>query len=154
MTDALNVAAYLLSKIGYVSTMKLQKLVYYSHAYHLVAKHEPLIPNHFEAWVNGPVLPELFNVHRKKYVISRADLPRTASEGSLSRSQQQTCDHVLSAIGNCTGQELSQLTHAEAPWINARNGAAPQERSHNRITDRAIVDYYSAPNDNPVFAQS
>ena len=71
MVDAINVAAYLLSKTGYVSTMQLQKLAYYSHAYHLVAKHESLIPNHFEAWANGPVLPEPFNMRRKIRYLAR-----------------------------------------------------------------------------------
>lgn len=67
IADALNVATCLLSKTGYVSI----KLVYYSHTDHLIAKHEPLIPNHFEAWVNGPVLPELFNMRRKIRYLAR-----------------------------------------------------------------------------------
>lgn len=59
MVGVFDVAEYVLSEVGYVSTMKLQKLVFYSQAYSLVALDEPLFSDDFEAWVNGPVCPPL-----------------------------------------------------------------------------------------------
>lgn len=59
MVGVFDVAEYVLSEVGYVSTMKLQKLVFYSQAYSLVAFDEPLFSDDFEAWVNGPVCPPL-----------------------------------------------------------------------------------------------
>ena len=50
MADVLDVAKYALDKLGYVSTMKLQKIVFYSHAYHLVRQGLPLFDDRIEAW--------------------------------------------------------------------------------------------------------
>ena len=49
MKDVKDVAAYILSKLGYVSTMKLQKLVYYSQVCFLVRHNKPLFSNKIEA---------------------------------------------------------------------------------------------------------
>ena len=43
-----------------VSHKKLQKLIYYVEAWNLVHLEEPLINEDFEAWVHGPVVPELY----------------------------------------------------------------------------------------------
>ena len=64
MVGVFDVAEYVLSEVGYVSTMKLQKLVFYSQAYSLVALDEPLFSDDFEAWVNGPVCPPCFGLTR------------------------------------------------------------------------------------------
>ena len=64
MADVLDVAKYALDKLGYVSTMKLQKIVFYSHAYHLVRQGLPLFDDRIEAWVNGPVVRALFQEHK------------------------------------------------------------------------------------------
>lgn len=42
MANVLDVAAYVLAKRGPMTAMKLQKLVYYSQAWHLVWDEEPL----------------------------------------------------------------------------------------------------------------
>lgn len=55
-----DVAEYVLSEVGYVSTMKLQKLVFYSQAYSLVVLDEPLFSDDFEAWINCPASPLCF----------------------------------------------------------------------------------------------
>lgn len=42
----------------------LQKLVYYSQAWHLVWEERRLFEEPIEAWVNGPVVRELYRRHR------------------------------------------------------------------------------------------
>ena len=56
-----DVAAYILDKLGPISTIKLQKLVYYCQAWSLVWDEEPLFSERIEAWVNGPVVRELLH---------------------------------------------------------------------------------------------
>jgi len=51
---------YVNSKGSTVSPKKLQKLVYYTDAWHLVHFKSELINENFEAWVHGPVVPELY----------------------------------------------------------------------------------------------
>jgi uncharacterized phage-associated protein len=45
-----------------VSHKKLQKLLYYVEAWNLVHLDSPLLDEDFEAWVHGPVVPELYHV--------------------------------------------------------------------------------------------
>ncbi|MHB8440409.1 MAG: hypothetical protein ACYDD4_14810, partial [Acidimicrobiales bacterium] len=46
------------------------------------------------------------------------------------------------------GRQLSQLTHAEAPWRDARGDLAPGERGSRVIEPGAIQDYYSGLDQN------
>lgn len=56
MANIFDVAKYILTEIGGVSTMKLQKLCYYSLVESLRRDPEhPLFRERFEAWANGPV---------------------------------------------------------------------------------------------------
>jgi len=53
MATAHDVAAYILDKCGSMSAMKLQKLVYYSQAWHLVWDDAPLFEERVEAWATA-----------------------------------------------------------------------------------------------------
>ncbi len=64
MAQVADVAAYILEKCGPMTAMKLQKLVYYSQAWHLVWTEKPLFDNRIEAWANGPVVWELYDLPR------------------------------------------------------------------------------------------
>lgn len=66
MTNIFDVAKYILEKSGSMSTMKLQKLCYYSQAWSLVWDDKSLFPEDFEAWANCPVCPKLFAKTKKK----------------------------------------------------------------------------------------
>ena len=57
MAHVVDVAAYILEDLGSVSTMKLQKLAFYSQAYYLAEHGATLFPEAFEAWANGLLLP-------------------------------------------------------------------------------------------------
>ena len=50
-----DVAAYIVKKTGQISTMKLQKMVYYCQAWSLVWDEKPMFKEKIEAWANGPV---------------------------------------------------------------------------------------------------
>ena len=55
MANVFDTAKYILEKSGKMSTMKLQKLCYYSQAWALVWDDAPLFDEDFQAWANGPV---------------------------------------------------------------------------------------------------
>ena len=118
--SAHDVAAYILSKQGGTSAMKLQKLCYYSQAWHLVWDDEPLFREAVQAWADGPVVYELFDGHRGQFSVSGPW--SQGSVAALTPSQRETIDIVLNHYGQLTGQALSALTHSEAPWRNARQG--------------------------------
>jgi uncharacterized phage-associated protein len=141
MASIHDVAAYILSKLGGMSTMKLQKLVYYCQAWHLVWAEEKLFAERIEAWANGPVVYELFVAHRGRFAV--ADWP-LGNPTNLDKTQTGTIDAVIATYGHLDGRKLSYLTHAERPWHDARRGLGPTDVSREEITPDAMQDYYSA----------
>lgn len=140
-TSVFDVAQYILKKHGVMSTMKLQKLVYYSLAWSLVWDDKPLFENKIEAWANGPVVRDLYDKHKGKYQVGESDFARFAS-GHLSKPQKETVDAVLEAYGNKSAQWLSDQTHSEPPWQNAREGLSDADRGAKEITLDSMAEYY------------
>jgi uncharacterized phage-associated protein len=138
--SAKDVAGYILGKMGSMTTMKLQKLLYYCQACSLVWDEKPLFHEQVEAWANGPVVRELFNEHRNMFTIDKAP----GDPSKLSAIQKETIDSVLSYYGDKPSQWLSDLTHIEDPWKNARAGLAPGERSNRVISHASMMEYYSS----------
>jgi uncharacterized phage-associated protein len=121
--SASDVAAYILERMGRMTTMKLQKLLYYCQAWSLVWDEKPLFQENIEAWASGPVVREVFNEHRNMFNIDRTEWT------SGDPSKLSPIDNVLAYYGDKPSQWLSDLTHMEDPWKNARAGLAPGERS-------------------------
>jgi uncharacterized phage-associated protein len=148
MPSVHDVARYILNKQGSMSTWKLQKLVYYSQAWHYVWEDEQLFAEPIEAWADGPVAPDLFKEHKGKYTISSSTY-RLGTLRNLTEPQRGSIDAVLDFYGDKSGHWLSELTHKEAPWKDARVGLGKNERGHKRITLEAMGRYY-APLDSNV----
>lgn len=141
MASVLDVAAFILQESGEMTAMKLQKLAYYSQAWSLVWDEAPLFDEDFQAWANGPVSPVLYQKHKGSFSVSEIS---GGNPGALTEKQKETVLAVLNFYGKHTGAELSQLTHREAPWVDARQGAAPGERSSAPITHAAMAEYYGS----------
>lgn len=145
MATALDVAAYVLAEKGPMTAMKLQKLVYYSQAWHLVWDEETLFTDRIEAWANGPVVPALYARHRGRFTVQPLE-PVGGDPSVLTESERETVDLVLGAYGNATAQWLSELTHQEAPWRDARAKAAlaELERGSAVIEPAAMHEFYTS----------
>lgn len=144
MAHIQDVAAYILSRLGGMSTMKLQKLCYYAYGYHLAWEERPLFPEHFEAWANGPVCPALYRQHRGKFQVGPEDIH--GDESALDDGERESVDLVLGSYGTFTAHQLSVMTHREWPWVAARKRAkaGPLERSRTRLRDDDIFEFFDA----------
>ena len=140
MANVFDVAEYVLQKLGPISAMKLQKLVYYCQAWSLVWDDGPIFPERIEAWVNGPVVPQLYDRHRGKFDVTQID----GNPANLTAKQAATVDAVLGYYGDKSSQWLSDLTHRESPWLQARRGLAPEARGGAEITLDSMAEYYSS----------
>lgn len=140
MANVFDTAKYILEQLGEMSTMKLQKLCYYAQAWSLVWDDVPLFNEEFEAWANGPVCPELF--YKTQGIFSVAAKDETGGSGDLSENQKDTIDAVLEHYGNHNAQWLSQLTHMEDPWNDARKGIPIGAGCSNIITKESMAMYY------------
>src|SRR5262252_4409845 len=130
MATVHDVAAYILAQRGRMTAMKLQKLVYYSQAWSLVWDERPLFEEDIEAWANGPVVRQLFAVHRGAFIVK--DWPR-GDVSALDGAARETISAVLDTYGDKKSQWLSNLTHREAPWRDARRGCYPGEHCDREI---------------------
>ena len=144
LVSSLDVAEYILNKTGPISTMKLQKLVYYCQAWSLVWDENPIFYENIEAWANGPVIRELFNYHRGMFQIEKVF---TGNPALLNETQIETIDAVLDFYGKKSAQWLIELSHNEEPWKQARRGLSEPERGSRVISLESMAYYYSSLDD-------
>ncbi|AOZ72063.1 hypothetical protein BK816_01100 [Boudabousia tangfeifanii] len=140
-TSAHNVAAYIVKKLGSVTTMKLQKLLYYSQGWSLAWDEQPLFTEEIQAWANGPVVYDVFKKHRGEFKVSSWP---SGNPEELSSEQRDTVDAVLEAYGALSGQQLSDKTHHEPPWLEARKGTPIGAYSDNALSLDTMQEYFGS----------
>src|SRR4051812_9926968 len=102
--DVFSVARHIRQRLAQVDPRKLQKLVYYVQAWSLVWRQRPAFGERIEAWVEGPVSPDLWTDG-----IQRTSRVREARE--LSPGDRSHVDRVLEAYGAMSTRELIALSH-------------------------------------------
>ena len=141
-TSAAAVANYFLAKgwdekgIPPIDQMKLQKLLYYSHAWHLAIFNRPLFEEYFEAWPWGPVVRDVYFQTRDfgRNPVTRKITRLVIGDGQNvlnAKFERPNVDDIetkcfLDAVWNVhkdySGIQLSNATHAEGePWTIVRN---------------------------------
>ena len=140
MATVFDVAKYILQKRGRLSTMKLQKLCYYAQAWSLVWNDAPLFDEDFEAWANGPVCPELFAFSKGEFSVDSDEMKGNIEH--LSKKMKKSINKVLEYYGGKNAQWLSQLTHMEDPWIEARDGLPQGAKCNAVISKESMAMYY------------
>ncbi|WP_244215095.1 Panacea domain-containing protein [Pseudomonas sichuanensis] len=130
MAHSIDVANHFLTlegEAGEISNLKLQKLVYYAQGFSLALLGKPLFEDRIEAWMHGPVVPELyrcFSLHGSNPIPAPALFEPTM----FSREQSRLIAEVFAVYGQYSAWKLRQLTHEEDPWRdNYQEGAFSRE---------------------------
>lgn len=148
MVRAIDVAEYILVEIGETTAMKLEKLLYYSQAWHLAWTEQPLFDDKIEAWRDGPVVPSLYLLHKGCFKLKPGFFAEKIMPDQvqlLTDDQTDIVKRVIEFYGSKDPHWLSQLTHMEDPWKNARSHLFGElERSNEEITHHSMFKYYSA----------
>lgn len=139
--SAHDVAAYIIEKLGAITTMKLQKLLYYSQGWSLAWDEEPLFEEEIQAWANGPVVYDVFKLHRGKF---KVDSWPQGDLGRLTPDQLDTVDAVIEAYGALSGQQLSEKTHRELPWVEARGDTPSGASSSQALSLDTMQEYFGS----------
>ena len=141
--NVLDIAKYFVNSGILLSHKKLQKLVYYAYSWYLVKNNKSgnnlnnrLFNSRIEAWVHGPVCPELYYAYNNNK-ISMYDGKK------IDIDTKKILDLIIQIYGKYTGEDLERLTHNEDPWIIARKGYSQYERSSKEVQDTDIYNYYS-----------
>lgn len=120
--------------------MKLQKLCFYAQSAYLAKTGEPLFDEDFYAWVNGPVSPDLFAMHRGKFFIYPGDL--AADTKALKADQIATINTACDGLSQLSSNTLTMRVQGEKPWIDGRGGCDYRSKPTRPIPKSAILDYY------------
>lgn len=110
-----------------VDQMKLQKLLFYAHAWHLAYGKGPLFENDFEAWPWGPVVRDVY-VQTKNFGRSRVSSliteftwgpqgPTVQAPPGVNADLKPFIRSVWDTLKVYDGVQLSNSTHAKGePW--------------------------------------
>lgn len=140
MTDALTVVNYFLALQeaedagDALTNLKLQKLLYYSQAYHLGATGEPLFPEKVEAWQHGPVVPDVYHSF-KAHGANPIPLAEGFETSTIDEPIQQHLNEIWELFGQFSAWKLRNMTHAEKPYVDAFANGPNTEISHQSLID-------------------
>lgn len=119
-----------------ISNLKLQKLTYYAQGFSLALLGRPLFQERIEAWLHGPVVPELYRAYRR-YENGPIPHPEGFDQEVLSKEERDLLDEVYQVYGQYSAWRLRQLTHEEAPWLESyRDGC------NHEITQDALARFF------------
>jgi uncharacterized phage-associated protein len=104
-----------------LSNLKLQKLCYYAAGVSAAVRQNdniPLFAERIEAWQHGPVIPAEY--HRFKEYGS-GDIPPVQDMDieEIEPRDRLVLDDVYNFYGQYSAWKLRNMTHEEAPWVNA-----------------------------------
>ena len=130
--DSRAVANYFLGQ-GHLTQLKLHKLIYYGHGWHLALRGEPLMDELVEAWRYGPVVPSIYHEFKD---FGAAPISRLATDfnpltgrwdriPTIDADDQATeslLDRVWTVYKGYSPGQLYRMTHAPgAPWSETRS---------------------------------
>jgi uncharacterized phage-associated protein len=126
-----------------IDRVSLQKMLFYAQAFRLARHGEPLFRGRFEAWVHGPVVPEIW----RQFGNDGAHLvepDERRSQPQIDSETEQCLRDVVDFFSLCNPFMLSRATHEEDPWREARGDRPGNQRSEETIPIERIKTYYAA----------
>lgn len=111
-----DVSEFFLSK-SEMTHKKLQKLCYYAQAHYIAKFNKPLFANAFEAWLHGPVSPDLY---LKFHEYGSYKIPQQSTFPVILSPDIPFLEEIWRKYGNLCDFELEKLAKSEMPWLKAR----------------------------------
>ena len=150
MARILDVSDYIISRLTSerrhdLNTLKHQKLLYYTQAWHLAIHDDPLFEESFQAWVHGPVNRTVYDHYKEsKGLYSLMSITDAFNLSDIKLTDQEIAhiEEVLEVYAGFTPFELESMTHQEDPWIEAREGYTEYERCEVEISNESMKTYY------------
>lgn len=142
----LRVIAYVFEKLEEVTPLMLQKILYFIQGESLALRKKPMFSEQCQAWVHGPVYPEVYEMFRdfKYNPIEDARFAIfTGAEDGLTNEECKVIDLVVNTFGEYGGKTLERITHEETPWKSARKGFSDGILSSEPISQESIEAYFA-----------
>lgn len=134
---AIDIANYILWYInkhlkdsGKLTSLKLQKILYYVAAEYIKIHKKPLFDEKIEKWQYGPVTPSVYHAF-KGYGYNHIDTPiiqfeltengfqnREFDSDHFASDDKKFFDDVINRLANKSARDLVEATHKEFAWDN------------------------------------
>ncbi|NEO89157.1 MAG: DUF4065 domain-containing protein [Moorea sp. SIO3G5] len=127
MLDCLNAARYFIVKAyddgmeAEMTNMKLQKLLYYAQSLHLALYDQPLFDEEIQAWRYGPVCPRAYWFY-SEFEAKQLPIPKKDFLSNIPDDKIEPLEETWAYLRGYHAFRLSNMTHVEFPWQNARKG--------------------------------
>lgn len=142
---AIEIANWFIAKFAesgdLVTHLKVQKLLYYSEAWTQVLADKELFEEQMQAWAHGPVVPEVFQEF-KQYGWNPLPVPDEQKIPKISDEASEVLIQVFETYGNLPARTLEEMSHLDAPWINARGTLSPEERCETVMPKFEIRNFF------------
>ncbi|MCL8209824.1 Panacea domain-containing protein [Spiroplasma attinicola] len=136
--NLLSITKYIVENYGIKLSVKLQKILYFLYLDYLKETNKRLFKEEFEAWVYGPVVPEVFYFIQghgfdfSEYFDYETD--KVVEIKSLQNPElKEFIDNNINKYQKYPTEELVNFSHTTFPWINARKGLGYNEPSNEKI---------------------
>lgn len=124
---ALDIAYYFLFKANQegdlLTNLKLQKLLYYAQAWHLVNFDKPLFNDTLYAWDLGPVVKEVYQEFKRykgrPIPIRNESEIKYKIQKNIFKNRVDYLNDFYDAYIGLSAHELVNMAHNEDPWKNA-----------------------------------
>jgi len=145
MYDATDVSKWFLANIDResgesITHLKLQKLLYYAQAWNLVLQDKPMFSNRIEAWMHGPVVPDVYSQYSANGY-NAIDAP--VSSPVFDDNTEHVLREIMRVYGKYDAKYLEELTHNEEPWLKTRGNLPLEARCNDEIPLELMKDFYT-----------
>ncbi|HVG17233.1 MAG TPA: type II toxin-antitoxin system antitoxin SocA domain-containing protein [Chitinophagaceae bacterium] len=126
----------------FVTQMKLQKMVFFAHGYHLAKYGSPLINETFEAWRFGPVVPDIYQSYKlygSDMIIDPGLVRNSAKPLTFSEPALDAIEYTWKVTKNFSASQLSSWSHlSDSPWAAVYDPA----NDSSIIQNESIKEYF------------
>jgi uncharacterized phage-associated protein len=118
-----------------ITPIKLQKLCYYAQGYAL-AEDSELFPEDFQAWVQGPTIPNLYDKYKECFLIREE-----VGESDVTILEYIT--DIVSAYGRYDETILTTMACRQIPWLEARGNIDTLQGSTSLISKESLKNFFA-----------
>lgn len=123
---------------GYITNLKVNKLLYFAQAWSYVRNGCPLFDEDIEAWQYGPVVPSVYNAFRGYGRDNISETCGKLSFDNFSEAELQLLIDIQREYGKYEASTLVDMTHEKgSPWQKVYDG------SHRVISPDSMRAYFS-----------
>jgi uncharacterized phage-associated protein len=128
-----------------ITPMKMLKLIFIAHGWHLAFFQKPLIADTIQAWKYGPVIPSVYR-YFKEYGSNPVPPSELSILPTLPPDTEQATKDLLERVWDkyspLSATQLSSLTHQTGtPWYDVTGGGTSTEK-FVQIPDALICQFY------------